>query len=268
MPNTAQWIDSGNLLAQIPLFEGMKPGSLAHIASRARFIHAPCGEILFRKDDSCAGLYFVVYGQVKLFFTSQQGNEKILDILDQGHIFGESNLFHDGKHQVYAQTLSDCFLLHIAKSLIMEELGKSMTFAHRVIDHLARRLFELTREVESYSLDTGRQRLINYLLRQALSADRNGANRGAVNHEPNALTLSLRSRKGVLASRLNITHEYFSRLLNELAACGLLSVNGRNIHLKDLNRLRQYATDSDLPTEQPDLQRAMAKVQGSVALSG
>ena len=271
MPCTLPWIDTQTLLSRLPLFEGMKPLALAHIASRARVIRVPRGEILIRKDEACAGLYLVVYGQVKLFFTSQQGCEKVLDILDQGHTFGESTLFHEKNHQVYAQALSDCSLLHMGKFLIRAELEKSMTFAHRMIDRLAQRLFELTQEVESYALDSGRQRLINYLLRQATCAQRDAAMNDALKHEPNAVTLTLLARKGVIASRLNITHEYFSRLLQELSERDLLSVDGRSIHIKDLVRLRQYARDSAQAPEAPEAphpSRALPQVPASLAISG
>jgi len=268
MTCTPQWIDTHSLLSRVPLFDGMKPATLTYIASRARVMHAPRGEMIFRKDEACAGIYLVIYGQVKLFFTSLQGGEKILDILEQGHTFGEASLFQEGNHQVYAQTLNDCLLLYIAKPVIMAELEKNMTFAHRMMNHLAQRLFELTQEVESYSLDSGRQRLINYLLRQALAKGKNGAENDRESPEQNAATLTLLSRKGVIASRLNIAHEYFSRLLHELSENGLLSVDGRDIHLKDLARLRQYATDSALASEPLRPPRAMTKIPARVALAG
>jgi len=41
----------------------------------------------------------------------------------------------------------------------------------------------------------------------------------------------------VLASRLNMTPEHFSRILHELAAGGLIQVNGRSIRVPDIARL-------------------------------
>jgi CRP-like cAMP-binding protein len=42
----------------------------------------------------------------------------------------------------------------------------------------------------------------------------------------------------VLASRLNMTPEHFSRILHDLAAQGLIEVNGRSIRVPDVARLR------------------------------
>jgi CRP-like cAMP-binding protein len=44
----------------------------------------------------------------------------------------------------------------------------------------------------------------------------------------------------VLASRLNITREHFSRILHELTAAGLIKVRGRQVSVLDLAQLRAY----------------------------
>jgi CRP-like cAMP-binding protein len=46
--------------------------------------------------------------------------------------------------------------------------------------------------------------------------------------------------KGVIASRLNLTQEHFSRILHDLAALGLIEVQGRRIRVLDLERLRRH----------------------------
>jgi CRP-like cAMP-binding protein len=44
--------------------------------------------------------------------------------------------------------------------------------------------------------------------------------------------------EGVIASRLNLTPQHFSRILNDLTAQGLIVVEGRKVHIVDLERLR------------------------------
>jgi CRP-like cAMP-binding protein len=46
--------------------------------------------------------------------------------------------------------------------------------------------------------------------------------------------------KTVLASRLNLTPEHFSRILHDLSAQQLITVNGRDITIHDMRRLRDY----------------------------
>jgi CRP-like cAMP-binding protein len=41
-----------------------------------------------------------------------------------------------------------------------------------------------------------------------------------------------------VASRLNLTPQHFSRILHELSEAGLVSVDGRTIHITDVAKLR------------------------------
>ena len=52
--------------------------------------------------------------------------------------------------------------------------------------------------------------------------------------------MTLPTSKAVVASRLNLTPEHFSRILHELAGAGLVSVEGREVVIQDVARLRGY----------------------------
>jgi len=52
----------------------------------------------------------------------------------------------------------------------------------------------------------------------------------------------LAASKSVLASRLNITREHFSRILHELSQAGLIRVSGRSIRVLDPAGLRERKT--------------------------
>ena len=53
-------------------------------------------------------------------------------------------------------------------------------------------------------------------------------------------TVSLPVSKSVLASRLSLTPEYFSRVLRELEDAGMIRVDRRDIHILDAGRLAAY----------------------------
>jgi len=214
------------LLAHVPLFNGLATDEIARIARGTREVNSLRGDILFHKGDPSNGFYLIVYGQVKLAFTSSQGGEKVVDILSQGHSFGEAVMFMDKPCMVYAQALSDSLLLHISKSVIIEELERDPKLGRKMIAGLSMRLHHLVTDVESYSLHSGRQRIIGYLLRDNTRSD------------TKSLTVTLPTNKGVIASRLNLTQEHFSRILHELSDKGLIVVEGRKISIPDVEKLR------------------------------
>jgi CRP-like cAMP-binding protein len=218
-------------LANLPLFKELAPSEIDRIAEGTTELHVPRGEILFNKGDPCAGFHLVIYGQVKLAFISPQGSEKVVEIVGPGFSFGEALMFMEKPYIVMAQTLADSMLLHVSREAVFAELERDPKFARKMLAGLSRRLHGLIADVESYSLQSGTQRVIGYLLRQ---------------DEERAETLTsyaikLPTSKAVVASRLNLTPEHFSRILHELADAGLISIEGRELKILDVTKLRAYS---------------------------
>jgi CRP-like cAMP-binding protein len=217
-------------LATLPLFKELAPAEIDRIAAGTTELHVPRGEILFNKGSPTTGFYVVIYGQVKLSFVTPSGQEKVVEIITPGNSFGEALMFMEKPYIVMAQTLADTMLLHVAKEVVFDEIAREPGFARKMLAGLSRRLHSLISDVESYSLQSGTQRVIGYLLRQD---ETQGADSG-----PTMLTLPV--SKAIVASRLNLTPEHFSRILHELAERELIRVDGRDVHIVDVARLRAY----------------------------
>ncbi len=214
-------------LAHMPLFAGMAACDIEHIASCSKLIHAQKGDVLFRAGDACTGFHLLVFGQVKLAFTSSQGNEKIVEIIQQGQSFGEAIMFLDRTYIVFAQALQDSMLIHVPKAAILNELEHDYEFTRKMLAGLAKRTHDLMTDVEAYSLQSAKQRIIGYLMTQVPQA--------AIDSDK--LEFELTAGKGVIASRLNITQEHFSRVLHDLADSGLLEVHGKKIRIPSVSKL-------------------------------
>jgi len=215
-------------LATLPLFKELAPAELDRIAAGTTELHVPRGEILFNKGSPTTGFYVVIYGQVKLSFVTPSGQEKVVEIITPGNSFGEALMFMEKPYIVMAQSLADTMLLHVAKEVVFDEIAREPGFARKMLAGLSRRLHSLISDVESYSLQTGTQRVIGYLLRQDDAAD------------SGSTKLTLPVSKAIVASRLNLTPEHFSRILHELSERGLIRVDGRDVHIDDVARLRAY----------------------------
>jgi len=222
-------IRTSDFLSKLPMFQQLGPEELERIAAGTTEIRAPKGRTLFQRGDPCVGFHVVVYGQVKLGFISPQGAEKVVEIIHAGQSFGEALMFTDRPYVVFAQCLADSLLLHISKAAIDSEIARDPLLARRMIAGLSVRLHGLIQDVEAYSLRSGMQRVIGYLLRDL-------DDRG-----PDApMRVVLDTQKGIIASRLNLTPEHFSRVLGELAHEGLISVNGAEIEILDAPRMRGF----------------------------
>lgn len=219
-------------LGRLPMFGELTDDEIDRIAAGTSSVYAEKGEVVAQRGDPCVGFHVVVYGQVKLGFTSEQGAEKVVEIIGPGQSFGEALMFLDKPYIVFAQALADSMLLHVSKRTVFEEIERDPRFAHKVISGLSRRLHGLVRDVEAYSLKCSAERVIGYLLREEA---------GRSNGEEGALEIELSAGKSVIASRLNMTPEHFSRVLHDLSVAGLISVDGRVVRVHDIERLRRDA---------------------------
>jgi Mn-dependent DtxR family transcriptional regulator len=52
--------------------------------------------------------------------------------------------------------------------------------------------------------------------------------------------LTLSANKNVIASTINITPETFSRILHNLSDIGLIKVEGKDVWIRDMGKLRAY----------------------------
>lgn len=219
------------LLAHVPLLNGLNQEEVARFARGVREQRFERGEVLFHRGDPCHGFHLLLSGQIKLAFTSSDGHEKVIEIIRPGHTFGEAVMFMDKPYVVMAQALAECKLLHISKAVVFEEMNRDPKFCRAIIAGLSQRLHHLIADVETYSLRSGRDRIVGYLLREE-EMD------GSVRPSTGRVSIRLPTSKGTIASRLNLTQEHFSRILHELIESGLIEVEGRTIHIVDIEKLR------------------------------
>jgi CRP-like cAMP-binding protein len=217
-------------LANLPLFNELAPAEIDCIAEGTSELHVSRGRVLFNKGDPCNGFYLVVYGQVKLSFIAPQGGEKVVDLVGPGFSFGEALMFMGKPYILTAQTLADTLLLHVSKQVVFESIAREPEFAKKMLAGLSRKLHGLIADVESYSLQSGTERVIGYLLRDSAMSDAEVAR----------YSVTLPASKQVVASRLNLTPEHFSRILHDLTDAGLIQVEGREVQIVDATKLRNY----------------------------
>ncbi|MFH1045288.1 MAG: Crp/Fnr family transcriptional regulator [Pseudomonadota bacterium] len=212
-----------DFLRNLPLFRELDAYALEAIGAATSEQRAAAGTVLFRRDDPCDGFYVIVIGRVKLALRARAGGEKVVEILGPGQSFGEAVMFLGKPHMLCAEALIDSLLLFIRSSAILAAIERNPGFARRMLDEMSLRLYRLVADIEAYTLKDATERVIDYLL-AALPE-------GASPEQPADVLLA--ASKSVLASRLNITREHFSRILRELAQSGLVRVSGRSVRILD-----------------------------------
>lgn len=215
-----------SFLSSVPLFHEFGADDIGRLAAHTRMLRLGRGEVLFHCGESPRGLYLVAHGQIKLVFRSPRGDEKVVEVFGAGQSFGEELVFEPRPYPVSALALDDALVMCIGTQALLPKLATDPTLAARVIAKLCCRIHALMKDLEACSMRSSRQRVVGYLLADC---------------EPGALgahAMRLPTAKGVVASRLSITQEHFSRILHDLSAQALIEVQGRLIRIPDVPRLR------------------------------
>jgi len=218
-------------LGTLPLFSQMSDDERARLATGCQLRRMERGKLLFRAGEPCEEFHVTVIGQVKLFAISPSGVEKVIEFCGPGQSFAEAVMFMGVPYVVSAQALADTLLLTIEKQAVLREIDANSDFALRMLAGLSRRLHGLIKDVQAYSLHSGVQRVIGYLL-----GDQNRVGE----QTPESMVVTLPVSKAAIASRLSLTPEYFSRVLHELESAGLIHVDKRDIHITDTAKLAEY----------------------------
>lgn len=215
--------DTFELLSHLKLFDGVSPEVLRNLADASVRIRHQKNEMIFRRGDLARGLYVVVIGEVKISIPSQQ-REKVIEFIGPGQAFGEAVMFLDHPYLINAQALSDCLLIWLDKRDIKLAIEHDAKFSMHLLEGLSRRFETLLNDIEVVNLHTAIERVTGYLL----SLSNEG---GGLMHLPN---------KKMIASKLGLTPETFSRALGQLAQSGFISVHGSKIQILRESRGQQH----------------------------
>jgi len=201
------------------LFSALSDTQLERVRRYSHIIDMVEGESLFFQGDEATSFYLVLSGRVKLFRVSPDGKEKVVEIMETGASFAEALMFMDQPHYpVTATALAPSRVIAINGREYKAMLRESIESCFLLMGNMSYRLRDLIREIDALSLDTGTVRTIAYLLHRAPE--------GVISFELNVA-------KSVIASRLSVKPETFSRILKSLHERDIVTIEGRNVTIHD-----------------------------------
>ena len=222
--------DIATILKRQLLFSRLDEQQFARVARTAVRVELGEGELLFTQGDPASRFYVVVSGQVKLSRVSPSGGEKIIEIISAGHSFAEALMFLDRPaYPVGATALQPSVLISVDSGDYAAVLRESMDTCFLIMGDMSQRLRGLVQEIDDLTLQSAGARVAGYLLHHA------GENRA---------DLVLDAPKQVLAARLSITPETFSRVLRRLSNRGVIAVDRDLVHIRDRAKLSEAANQS------------------------
>jgi CRP-like cAMP-binding protein len=226
-PLTAE--HKAQLIAPLPLFEGLPPDLLDMIASSGEMQRVPKGEYVFHHGEKHKGFYIVVEGKVQLLLPKTADDEKVLGDMERGNSFGEAAMFMNIPFPISARAAEDSMVIYIPRETLDPVLHARPEFALQLLTRMSRRLHKLVQDIAGYTQKRARSRVASYLLEHAKRDE--------------GSPIQLHDRKQAIASKLSVAPETLSRTLRHLQENGVIRVRGYRIEVCDLKELARLAGD-------------------------
>ena len=222
-----------DIISNVPLFKGLSKDqliALSNIAVEKNFLK---GKTIFLEGNEGRGFFIVCSGLVKIYKTSTEGKEKILEVIKPYEIFAPVPVFSGETYPASAETMKSAKVIFFSRNDFLRLVGKYPEIALNMLAAVSDRLRQFTVQIENLSLKETPSRLAAYFLH--ILNEKSGDN-----------SFTLEIPKGQLASLLGTIPETLSRILAKMRETGIIEQNGKNIKIIDRDSLKELAKGAKL----------------------
>jgi CRP/FNR family transcriptional regulator, cyclic AMP receptor protein len=209
--------DRNEALRAIPLFRNLDEKDLAEVAGLLIDRKFPRDAVIFEDGSLGDYMYLIQEGQVKITKMSEDGREKILEILGPGDFTGEMALLDREPRSASVKTTTACVLLALSRQDFLGLLKQNHELTLELIRELARRLREADEQIRGLSFERVESRARRLLARLAKEKLPNRTDRMAtapITHQQ-------------LADLVGTSRETITRVVKELKDEGWLEQEGK-----------------------------------------
>lgn len=198
------------------------------------------GKVLYLHGESAKFFYIIASGWIKLFSTTNEGEEIILDMLTKGDIVGESAVFEHGNHTCSAQIVENVQLFIIPSKLLKEQIISNpllaMTMLSSQSQHHRRRYSELAFN----AMQSAPQRIAGFILKLCPK------------NEKKDIVLFLPYDKTLIAYSLGMKGTTFSRALKILKLKTKIRIINDRVEIDRVELLEKYVYGSASKMQEHD----------------
>ena len=215
-------------LKSIAYFSGLSPAELDSIRQLIFEKTAERGEIILLEGEPAETLFFVASGAVKVFKTSPEGKEQILNIVRPGESFNDVAIFDDAPNPASAQAMGPVVLYGVRKGELRSIIRDHPQMSLNIIKVLAERVRQLVLLVEDLSF----RHVIGRVARILLEHAGDGAGPGP------------RLTQQEMAAMAGTAREVVGRSLKALEEGGAIRLDHHRIVITDRGALKEMVETS------------------------
>ena len=218
-------------LGRMPLFSEFSDDELVLMSTRFETAKFKRGEVLFCEEDTGDYLYVVRSGRVKVSRVLPSGKEMLLAFHEEGDYFGELSLIDGGTTPATVTAVIPTTILAIGGRDFLQ-LSRNAKIKDALLLSLCRQLREAWSQIEILNFHNANARVRTVLYQL-------GEKKGVETFEGLMIRMRLTHRQ--LADLTGISRETATRVLSQLQVDGLVTMQGRNIVLRNPQDLIEMA---------------------------
>jgi CRP-like cAMP-binding protein len=188
---------------------------LAHVGSGRTIVVYRQQSPIFAQGDDADAVFYIQSGQVKLTVVSPQGKEAVIAILEAQAFFGEGCLTGQPQRIATATALTDCALMRIEKSALMQVLHAEPAFSALFTAYLLSRNRRIEEDLIDQLFNSSEKRLARVLLLLA-----------RFGKEGQTELVIPKISQETLAEMIGTTRSRVSFFLNKFRKLGFIDYNG------------------------------------------
>ncbi len=153
-----------NFLDKVQLQEILSSESIAQMKNKPEVKKLQKGDFIYFPNDTSNKVFYIQKGRVKIGTYSDDGKEIILDILEDGELFGELALIDEKLERgEFAQAMGELTILVMPVALIRELMSIHKGLSLQITQMMGNKLVKMQRRLESLVFRDARSRIVEFL---------------------------------------------------------------------------------------------------------
>lgn len=204
-------------LASFSLFSGISVEKLEKFVSVTSILQRSfeAGRMIFIQDTVCENLHLLIRGKARAVMMNADGKQVTIEEMSSPRIIAPAALFASKNvFPVNIVAVSDCSILFVPRNDFLNLMRQETSVMKDFIELLSDKSIFLSMKINSFALQTLKERLASYLL----SEDE-------------------KHTQKEIAEMLGVTRPSLARVLAELADEGSIAIRNRKIEILDKKKL-------------------------------
>ena len=218
------------------LFARLEPVEYQRLQSASAVLRFRAGQDVFRQDDPHRGIFVILSGEVKTYYTGPSGREITLAYWAPGNFVGGPEVFGGGHHMWSGRAMRATEVLHVRGRELRRLMVEIPNLAIGLVEALEHKGKCYSTMIHMLGTRSASERLAQMLV---LLAERDGR------RTHTGIVIARRLTHDDLAKMVGATRQWVTAMMERLMRQGMIAIHRTRIVVLDEHRLRRFANSQE-----------------------